>query len=86
MSTKKPIATLLQAATVKVVEPVQTTLVPEPPKPGSPYASLFAELPGDPAEKVWLLEQIEVSRNWGSELLRINSDTLIALCDRALGK
>jgi hypothetical protein len=86
MSTKKPVATLLQTAEVKVVEaPKPAPIVPAP-ETQSPYKALVEGMPGDSAAKAWLLEQVEISRNWGNEMLRIESDLLIAILDRALGK
>lgn len=86
MSTKKPVATLLEAAPVKVVEPFKPAPIAPAPETQSPYKTLLEGMPGDPAAKAWLLEQVEISRNWGNEMLRIESELLIAILDRALGK
>jgi hypothetical protein len=84
MTTKKPVATLLQTAEVKVVEAPKPAPAVIAPVVESPYLALLDGMPGDPAAKAWLLEQVEVSRSWGAEILRIQSDLLIAILDRAL--
>jgi hypothetical protein len=83
MTTKKPVATLLQTAEVKVVEAPKPAPAVIAPVVESPYLALLDGMPGDPAAKAWLSEQIEVSRHWGEEMLRISSVTLIAILDLA---
>jgi hypothetical protein len=84
MSKKPVVATFLQTAPVKVVEPPKPAPLEVAPVVQSPYADLLKDMPGDPAAKAWLLEQVEISRSWGAEILRIQSDLLIAILDKAL--
>jgi hypothetical protein len=81
-----PVVTLLQTATVVVpAHVVPAAPVPEPVK-RSPYEALVAELPGDPAAKAWLLENVEMTKSWGVANLQVPSDFLIALLDKAISK
>lgn len=50
------------------------------------YAQLLADMPGDPDAKTFLLDQIETSRSWGNSILRVPSDLLIAILDKATGR
>lgn len=83
---KKPTVTLMQKCETK---PLQTAVLVTGPEPGtgpSPFSELMASLPGSPEHKAFLLDQVEASRNWGNQILRIESETLIALLEKALQK
>lgn len=90
MSTKKPTLTLLQTAAKKEPEGIQTAaMIPSPASSAgvegrSPYTQLLENMPGDPDHKAFLLEQLETSRSWGNSVVRIETDLLLAILERAL--
>lgn len=85
---KKPVMTLLQTAAQKASEPekcpLHAALSAPVPEARSPYAALVADMPGDPDAKTFLLEQLEVSRSWGNSMIRVPSELLLAILDKAL--
>lgn len=86
---KKPTLTLLQTAAKKEPEGIQTAaIIPSPAAASgegrSPYTQLLENMPGDPDHKAFLLEQLETSRSWGNSVVRIETDLLLAILERAL--